>query len=98
MFVCHDASPPDVDCKSAVDWVKSVDKILNKSGQEVIDKSMARRKSGTFDIIGIENTNLQSLKDVFKVFSSKTFSSRNPPLQKIAKIANTGPQFLLGLG
>ena len=79
MVVCHDASPPDVDCKSAVDWVKSVDKILNKSGQEVIDKSMARRKSGTFDIIGIENTNLQSLKDVFKVFSSKTFSSRNPP-------------------
>ena len=98
MVVCHDASPPDVDCKSAVDWVKSVDKILNKSGQEVIDKSMARRKSGTFDIIGIENTNLQSLEDVFKVFSSKTFSSRNPPLQKIAKIANTGPQFLLGFG
>ena len=98
MVVCHDASPPDVDCKSAVDWVKSVDEILIKSGQEVIEKSMARRKSGTFDIIGIENTNLQSLKDVFKVFSSKTFSSRNPPLQKIAKIANTGPQFLLGFG
>ena len=98
MVVYHDASPPDVDCKSAVDWVKSVDKILIKSGQEVIDKSMARRKSRTFDIIVIENTNLQSLKYVFKVFSSKTFSSRNPPLQKIAKIANTGPQFLLGLG
>ena len=90
MVVCHDASPPDVDCKSAVDWVKSVDKILIKSGQEVIEKAEA--------LTGIENTNLQSLQDVFKVFSSKTFSSRNPPLQKIAKIANTGPQFLLGLG
>ena len=51
MFVCHDASPPDVDCKSAVDWVKSVDEILIKSGQEVIEKSMAHRKSGTFDIV-----------------------------------------------
>ena len=84
VVVCHDASPPDVDCKSAVDWVKSVDEILIiKSGQEVIEMSMARRKSRTFDIIGIENTNLQSLKDVFKVFPSKTFSSRNPPLQKM---------------
>ena len=98
MVVCHDASPPDVDCKSAVDWVKSVDEILIKSGREVKEKNMARRKSGTFDIIGIENTNMQSLNDVFKVFSSKTFSSKNPPLQKNVKIANTGPQFLLGTG
>ena len=75
--VCHDASPLDVDCKSAVDLVKYVDEILIKSGREAKEENMARRKSGTFDNIGIENTNMQSLNDVFQVFSSKTFPSRN---------------------
>ena len=45
MVVCHDASPPDVDCKSAVDWVKSVDEILIKSGQEVIERAWPAEKA-----------------------------------------------------